>query len=396
MAPDDSLKTLLALLAGRDSESPFDEAVCRDVLALADRTLSTLLLRDAPGLPDWLRAEVAARVDKWSQRRMRVIGTYGDASNALVRAGIDFVLIKGFTHEVDAQLDPSMRVQGDIDLLCLPQDVGEAQRALCEAGFVPHGGRELSDNHAVPLLKPHAWQWRGDYYDPDTPVPIEVHHSIWNSGRDRIEIPGLTDFWTRRTTVLAGDRRVPAFCPPDRLAIAALHLLRHVLRNHVRPSHAWELHRMLMARLKDDDFWDRWETLHSERMQDLEVIAFRFCTCWFGGELPAAAQKRWDAQPAAIHGWFAKYAFSPMSNLVVPNKDGLRLHLLLLPAWTDRALVLRQRLLPLRLPAKDEAANGSYLAHVLRRVRHHGLALARTARKGADPAANSNAPHTSD
>ncbi|MEP6963557.1 MAG: nucleotidyltransferase family protein, partial [Acidobacteriota bacterium] len=214
---------LLELIAGRPVAR--DEAGWRELLVVADRTLSTPLLRDAPGLPAWFRDGVEQRIAKNVRRRARLIETYCDASDALRAAGIELVLLKGFTHEADAGWDPALRVQCDIDLLCEAATLPAAERALYAGGFQFHQGSELSDNHGLPLLKPHQWQWNGDYFDPDLPVSVELHHTLWDFERDRISTPGVEDFWNRREILTVTDMRVPAFQDADRLATAALHLL---------------------------------------------------------------------------------------------------------------------------------------------------------------------------
>jgi hypothetical protein len=306
-----------------------------------------------------------------------VIETYCLAADALDRAGITFVLIKGFTHEKDAQVDPVMRFQGDIDLLCLREDIRGAQRVLCDAGFLQHQGTELSDNHAVPLLRPHNWKWRGDYFDPEMPVSIEIHHTIWDPGRDRIKTPGLDEFWMRREVLEIPGLRVPAFGKRDRLAIASLHLMRHILGNNMRPSHAWEVHRMMR-------FHDGFEPTA------LEALTWRFCQVWFGGMISADT-----TQPQSIEEWLKTSAWSPVTNIVEPNRDVLALHLMLLPSWSDRAAVVKQRLAPTRLPARDEAA-GSYAKHVAQRLGHHAMALARTLGRKVGSMRDSRTSQTSD
>ncbi len=368
--------SLAKLLYGRE---PATDEEWRELLTIADRTLCTPLL---DGGPDWFRAEVAARIAKNRMRRAALAEAYTLAARALDEAGVEFVLIKGFTHETDADVDGALRSQGDIDLLCKAADIARGQEALQKQGFVFHGATELSDNHARPMLKPNTWQWQGDYFDPTQPVPIELHHTIWSVTRDRIATPGVDDFWGRRET--------RAFCDVDRLGVAALHLLRHVLRNNVRLGHAWELQRML--RRKDDAFWERWQRLHPAPLRALEVLAFRFACEWFGGEMPLVPGQDWDAHSTRVKAWFESNALAPVENLTHPNKAALWLHLELLPKFADRWWVARRRLLPLRLPGQEQAT-GSYLGHLARRGRYHAVALARAL--GASTA-RSKASHTSD
>jgi hypothetical protein len=366
----------------------------RTLLEVADPTLCTPLLQNSPGAPAWFQDEVAARIAKIRDRRVQLIETYREASAALDESGIEYVLLKGFTHELDAGVAAELRAQGDIDFLCRPVDLERAQRALVQRGFVSHPGSELSDNHLRPLLKPHSWQWQGDYFDPTQPVPIELHHTVWSAGRDRIPTPGVDAFWDRREWISAAGLRVPAFCDVDRLGIAALHVLRHILRNSVRPGQVWELGEMLERR--DETFWRRWEQLHPAPLRRLEAIAFGFASTWFKVELPEIPVKEWDALPSVVHAWFEKFAFSPIENLTRPNKDVVRLHLALLPNFADRWAVAQRRLIPLHIPGSGEGTVG-YLRHIARRISYHALALARTVWRGRRTStARSKASQSSD
>lgn len=377
-------------MAGQSIALP--EAKWRDVLELADRTQSTTLLTKADQAPAWFQDAVRDRIGKTRQRRVHLLETYRDATLALERQGIEFVLLKGFTHEADAGWTPGLRVQNDIDLLCPKADLARAEGALLASGFQFHAGSELSDNHGRPLLKPHSWSWRGDYFDPELPVSVELHHTIWSQGRDRIATPGVPHFWDRRERFEWGGC---AFQDSDRLGIAALHLLRHVLRNNVRPAHAYELARMVELRAGDDAFWARWQR-HPVELRQLEAIAMQFAATWFDGRLPSAVQADWDGLPVRVHRWFDQYAFAPVDNLSSPNKEVLWLHLALLTNWTDRWSVARRRLIPGKLPSAQQAAGG-YSAHLLARGRYHAVALARMAWGSLRPsAARSTASHTSD
>ena len=94
-------------------------------------------------------------------------------------------MLKGLTH-TDLGANPLRRAQYDIDLLCAATDLSGAMRALVTLGYGPHSGQALSDQHLPPLVKPsHNWKWQGDYYDPDIPIPVEIHTTLWNDERDR-------------------------------------------------------------------------------------------------------------------------------------------------------------------------------------------------------------------
>jgi hypothetical protein len=340
------------------------EAEWRELLAFADRTQLTLHLRGRPGLPAWLGEEIEKRHANNAERRRRLHDAYVEVSRALAAAEIEFVLLKGFTHELG--LDGSARVQYDLDLLTLPSDVARARRVLEGIGYAPHGAKSLSEEHSRPLLRPSDWSWRGDYYDPDMPIPVELHQSVWSAERDRICPTGMDAFWSRRRVIEVNGLEIPAFSDVDRLAFAALHALRHILRHDAKPAHVLELARFLEACEDDEGFWDRWLKLHPPELRALQSVAFRFAHEWFGCAIPAAASQPGCVE-APVEAWFKDFAWSPLANLAGPNKDTVWLHLALVRNWRDRVRVFCERMLPLRLPHHEKLSG---------RLRYHAGALA--------------------
>ena len=200
-----------------------------EALAFADRVQMTLFLRGAPGLPPWFEREIERRAARNAERVGRIEAACREVSGALHAAGVDFVFLKGLSHAAFG-IDPLDRVQYDIDLCCAPGDTEAAARAIRTLGYEPHGTTSLSDQHLPPFVRPHTWQWRNDYFDPEMPIPIELHTTLWNDETDRIRLRGPEPFPTSVTYPrywLTLDRRV---------AYAALHALRHVLRNERAPG----------------------------------------------------------------------------------------------------------------------------------------------------------------
>jgi len=380
-----AVRALLQLLSGLASDPPLSEDQQRSLLDLADRTHCTLYL------PGHLAGDSVA---KNAERRRQLWLAYDEAAAALSNCGIEFVLLKGFTHETDFGIDPACRYQSDLDFLCLPEDIARARTALQQAGYGEHGRAELSDNHARPLVKPFTWRWRGDYFDPDLPISIELHHTLWNRGRDRIQVPGVHHFWNRRTPITIEGRAIPALAETDRVAFAAVHVLRHILRNNASPAHTFELACALNPRAADEVFWQTWMQMHDPQFRALQAVAFQFANRWFGATLSPVAEREWRALPEPVQAWFGRYAFSPLVNLVEPNKDVLWLHLALLPRRTDRFAVGIRKLIPLHLPGAAEREERGVLA----RSRYHAVTLARALLTGSRRrrAAASTASQTSD
>ena len=138
------------------------------------------------------------------------------------------------------------------------------------------GTEELPTDHLPALVLKTGWQWRGDFFDPKIPLPVELHIQFWNEKQERFAAPGTEDFPKRRTAW-------PALHPADAAAYAALHVLRHVLTGSVRIFHVYELAAMLHARSDDAAFWTEWRSLHPPELRRLEALSFQLAREWFGG-----------------------------------------------------------------------------------------------------------------
>jgi hypothetical protein len=362
------VRALLQLLSGSAPDPPLTDDQQRSLLELADRTHCTLYLQGF---------EAGNRLAQNAERRRKLWLAYDEAAAAFTKSGIEFVLLKGFTHEADFGIEPARRYQSDLDFLCLPEDIPRARAALEQAGYRAHGSVDLSDNHARPLVKPFTWRWRGDHFDPELPISIELHHTLWSFGRDRIRVPEVHEFWNRRTNLSIETRAVPTLAEPDRMAFAALHVLRHILRNDARPAHAFELACAMNRRADDARFWETWTRLHDPHCRALQAIAFQFASRWFGCKLSPAAERECRALPEPVHAWFQSYALSPLVNLLEPNKDVLWLHLALLPCRVDRLAVAFHKLIPAHWRSSARLEGG------MRRARYHAVALARALLTGS-------------
>jgi hypothetical protein len=348
------IRALFQLLSPSAAEPNLSDAEWRELLAFADRTQITLHLRGKRGLPLWLETEIEARRIRNLERRRLLREAFGELDYAFKAAGVEYVVLKGFTHETGFGIDPEARVQYDLDLLCAPDDLLRAGEALRSLRYFPHIGRSLNDEHSRPWIRPSTWTWRGDYFDPYIPISVEMHEAFWNPCRDRIHVDTAA-FWKRRSgNVLAA---------VDRAGFAALHVLRHVLRQDAKPAHTYELARLLQT--QSAEFWQHW-LQRDPRLRALETVGFRFASVWFGSSLPETVEKEWHGLPEPVSTWFDEFAWSPIDNLLGSNKDAVWLHLALLESWPDRVRVFCVRVIPVRRPH----------AGIFKRLRYHAAALA--------------------
>jgi MFS family permease len=370
-----------------------DERGWGRALALCDRAQLTLPLADSQGqaLPDWVRARIAGDFHRTAERAERIRAEFAGIAGRLASAGLDFVVLKGFAGAPGFVPDPRRRVQYDLDLYLAPGTAGQARGALNSLGYEPLAGmEEFPTDHLPVMIRKTGWQWRGDFFDPDIPVAVDLHFRLWDRETERFEAPGWEEFWTRRIWKSWQGVAFAALHEADATAYACLHLLRHLLRGSLRLSHVYELGWFLHTHAGNASFWQEWQSLHGAGLRRLEAVAFRLAEEWFGCRLADVARQEVDRLPEAVAAWFPRYARSPIEALLGPNKHELWLHLSLLDAWPARRNVLRRRLLPSRLPGPVDAVfvpereltrrlrwrrRFRFLLHLGGRVLHHARVL---------------------
>ncbi len=387
---------LAAVLQALHMEAPRLEPLRRlsqtdwkETLRLCDRTQLTLPLGDAHAaeLPEWVRQWMEENFRKTRQRTVRVRREFSEMADKLGEYGLDFVVLKGFASAPGFVPDPWRRVQYDLDLYLAGGTAARARDVLLGLGYEPlKEMEEFPTDHLPVMIRKTGWQWRGDFYDPEIPVPVDLHFRLWDAKTEGFEAPGWEDFWDRRVKKRWEGIAFGALCEQDAVAYASLHLVRHLLRGSLRMSHVYELGWFLHTRAADDEFWREWRGLHEEGMRQLEAVAFRLAQEWFGCRMAEVAREEVERLPAPVAAWFDRYGYSPLEAIGRPNKHELWLHLSLLTSWRERGAVLRRRLVPLRIPIASDSVfvpesrmtarvrwlgRLRFTGHLLRRTWHH-------------------------
>ncbi len=343
------------------------------------------------GLPDAVRLRLDRHLSNNAQRWERTQAEYRSAALAFEAAGLEHVVLKGFSHCPLFVPDPRHRPLGDLDLYFPRDQVWRAQDVAFRLGYEPI---KESDGHPVDhlptLVRKTGWVWQGEPYDPQMPLSLELHFQFWDDRTERFPLNRLDCFWDRRQSTELEGLRFSALHPADAIAYSALHSLKHLLRGDPRIFHIYELAQVLHRYADDTGFWDVWFELHDGSVRTLEAICFSLAESWFACRLPDAARDETERLPADVKRWLAAYSWSPIAGLFRPNKDELWLHWALLQSSLDRVAMLRRRLLPERLPGPFAATHvpesqitwrmrvvnrASYLKFVASRLSHHTRAL---------------------
>jgi hypothetical protein len=342
-------------------------------------------------LPDWVQSRIQRNLSDNAQRFSNITRDYEAVANALSQAGVDHLVLKGFAQWPVNMLHPRHRMCSDLDLFCPPESVDCAIRALGSLGYKTYPWAEHfpSDQHLPTLRRSSDWQWRGNYFDPEMPVPIDLHLRFWNDVTAGFGAGSLQSFWTRRVEQRFDGCSCQALHPIDSLAYSTLHAIRHLLCDSLGVYHIYEVAWFLQFSRDDRSFWHNWRLWHDDSLRRLEAICFALAKIWFQCSLPDPVKEEIRRLPSGIRRWLRIYPYSPLKAFFQPNKDSLWLHLSLLESTTKKKSLLRKRLFGSTIPsarAFRETSVGSqrgmalgdgirYLKYVSSRASFHARTL---------------------
>lgn len=358
-------------------------------LAFADNAGLTLVLgaRCRDQIPQPVQERIDTNLGRNTERVGRMRAALVEIAALFQARQVDYLLLKGFSQEIDYVSNPYLRVPYDIDLFLPEPRLAPACALLATLGYESlRGSEHLPTDHLPPMVRKTGWHWRGDFYDPEIPAVVELHFRFWDALTERFAAPGTEDFWARRVP----QDGIPVLNQFDRLAYAALHLLRHLLRARLRPYHAYEIAYFLNAQADNDAWWKSWRDLHAPELRRLQCVAFLLAEKWFGCRLSAVVEEELARETMAVSQWFERYGAAPLEAQFHPNKHEMWLHFALLDSPKDRRRVFFRRMFPatirgpidsvfvpedqltLRLRARRVVKYAAYLAS---RVLHHARAV---------------------
>jgi MFS family permease len=332
------------------------DAQWKDLLLRWDfhRCLIPLRQTCSTELPGWVRSEIDLRLVDNGERLKRIKGDYARFSCALRHAGVDHLVIKGFTLWPGFVDHPRFRLQSDIDVYCPPESILGALDALVELGYEPETQQNSACADHLPAMAPKTtWRWRGNFYDPEMPVSFELHRSFWNDRVLRIRPKGLDQFWIQRTERQLDGIIFPALSELNNFGYAALHLTRNLLRDQPSLYQIYELARFLHTYTDKRDFWEDWRTTHDESIRRLEAIACHVATKCFTCDLPDEMKHQIACLPESVMTWFDKIGGLSMSPML-PRKDWVWLHVSLVDSTGEKLSILCSSLLPSHVPTIGE------------------------------------------
>jgi hypothetical protein len=314
---------------------------------IANLTLPLALL-PMEGFPNWVAERLRTNLADNAIRFDRVKATYREAAEALERAGIEYIVIKGFTQSPDYVADPRLRLQNDIDIFCPPESIEAAHEALTAIGYEPSSvsiSYAMAD-HKATLVRNGGWEWRGNSFDPEMPLSMELHFCLWNQRVSQIGIPEVELFWKRRTRREVDGLSFPCLSPADHFGHITLHILRNLFLRDWIVHHVRELAVFLHSHADDDIFWRLWVETHSPSLRTFEAIAIYYARAWFGCRLHPLAALEIDRLSPTRRSWLERFSGSAIEDMFERNKDSLWLQLTFLSSTREKWKVFKRALVP--------------------------------------------------
>jgi MFS family permease len=296
---------------------------------------------DSEAVPQWVGAKVDRYLADTALRFQKIETVYGRVAQEFKNAGVEHVVIKGFSLAPGFTDRPDLRPQGDIDLYCPPEVVHRAQDILSDLGFVPAPVMEGYILDHLPTMMPSApWKPGPNLFDPEMPIGFELHHCFWNDALMHFRLAGVEEFWSRRTERQIDGFSFPTLYPADNLGYTTLNIFRDLARGLFPIEQVYGLARFLQTRANDSEFWQLWQDLHDPSLRRVEAIPFQLAQDWFGCEIPAAVQEEIERLLPTVHAWFRETSKSGLYPKFCQSIDGTWLHVLLLESLRDKLYVL--------------------------------------------------------
>jgi Uncharacterised nucleotidyltransferase len=351
-----------------ESLQVLDDSEWQELLVFGDRMHLTIPLAQACSsyCPDWVRARIAENIADNARRFQVIKNAYNEIAGALTDANVDHLVLKGFTKWPDYVPHASHRMQSDIDLFCSPESIFRARDAIHALGYESqHGVDDMPWVDHLPILQRKTdWQWRGNAYDPEMPLSIELHHCLWDCAAAGCGPEFADQFWQRRVHRNLEEITFPALSKIDSLGYLAINLLRDLLRADIVSSQVYELAWFLHRNSTNDDFWKGWTGMHDPELRRLESVSFLLAKTWFHCDLPQAAEAEIGRLPLSTRRWFEAPATTPSPmGWMRPNKDRIWLHSSLVKSTAEKRKIIFGRLLPKTRPVEvvlaDQIPDGS-------------------------------------
>lgn len=290
----------------------------------------------------------------------------GCINEKLDQAGVQYVVIKGFSLWPEFCSNPYLRTQCDLDYLVARQSLRSARNALLELGYETRHRRFDVQQFAFerPLRRVPS-QFDSPYKVQTTPT-VELHVGIWEDMTHRVPLEEPAFDLNSPKFKEWGGLRFPVLNDEDALLLQVLHAFQHMLSYWVKLSWLLEIGRFMEKRSRDSLFWKQFgKRLQSEpQLAEFSAIAFELSANVFSAPMPEVAQPWSQCLHPSARLWLDNYARRWALGETPPHKSRVfpdsKLSLFIsgeyIPDLRARRDTLWHGLMPCKIPGKQPAA----------------------------------------
>jgi hypothetical protein len=333
-----------------------------------DRAGLTLYLAErlrACGATDVLPPRVLDRFERnLADNRCRVdhlLYETGCINEKLDQAGVEYVVIKGFSLWPEFCGNPYFRTQSDLDYMVARQSLRSAQNVLLDFGYEARRSSAVQFEFERPLQRVPS-QFDSPFKLQTTPT-VELHLGLWEDVGHHVPLDEPAFTLHNPNLKEWGGLRFPVLSEEDVLLLQLLHAFQHLLSYWLKLSWLLEIGCFIEKRRRDALFWKRFiQRLESApRLAEFSTIALELTANVFSAPMPEVAQHwRQFLRPSACL-WLDNYGHSWALGERPPHKSKAfpdsKLSLFIggeyIPDRRARRNSVRHGLLPWKIPGRQ-------------------------------------------
>jgi|ERR1700722_5150439 hypothetical protein len=332
----------------------------------AGLTLYLLERLSACGATEVLPPRILARFEQnLADNRCRVdhlLDETGCINERLNQAGVQYVVIKGFSLWPEFCSNPYLRTQCDLDYLVARQSLTSAQNVLLELGY-ERQPRPAAQEFAFerPLQRVPS-QFDSPYKLETTPL-VELHVGIWEDMTHRVPLAEPAFILNSPKLKEWGGLRFPVLSDEDALLLQLLHTFQHMLSYWAKLSWFLEIGLFMEKRSQDLLFWKQFSQRlgSAPQLAEFSTIALELSANLFSAPMPEVAQHWRQFLRTSARLWLDNYGHSwalgerpPHKSKVFPDsKLSLFISGEYIPDRRTRWDSLLHGLMPLKVPGKQ-------------------------------------------
>jgi hypothetical protein len=322
-------------------------------------------LRDC-GTSEVLPPPVLARFEQnLADNRCRVdhlLYETGCINEKLDQAGVQYVVIKGFSLWPEFCGNPYLRTQCDLDYLVARQSLRSAQSVLLELGYEARRSAAAQEFAFERPLRRVPSQFDSPYNVETTPM-VELHAGIWEEVTHGVPLEEPAFVLNSPKLKEWGGLRFPVLSDEDALLLQVLHAFQHMLSYWAKLAWFLEIGRFMEKRSQDSSFWKQFSRRleGAPQLAEFSTIALELSANVFSAPMPEVAQHWRQLLRPSARLWLDNYGHSwalgerpPHKSKVFPDsKLSLFISGEYIPDRRARRDSLRHGLMPWKIPREQ-------------------------------------------